>query len=174
MTDRPKMHEPADDTLLIRRLLELPRDATPEQDLWPGIEQRIQRRQWRLLSYATAAGLLVISVIAISVLELRPAVEQLATGTLATESVVWAQQAEKLQQLRAELQPTLEQQLAQLDRQTRNIVVENLTVIEQAQHNISDALKIRPQSVALSSQYRQLWLQEMAIYHQVSKHSYKM
>ncbi len=174
MINRPEIEEPADDSLLTRQLQELPRDVTPERDLWPAIEQRIQRQKWRLLSYATAAGLLVTSIVAISVLEMRPAGEQLAIGPPVTEFAGWNEQAEKLQQMRAELQPTLEQQLVQLDPQTRNVVVENLAIIEQAQSNISDALQIRPQSAALSSQYRQLWLQEMAIYRQISNPIYKM
>ena len=101
MSNRPEVDELDNDSLLTERLKELPSDVSPERDLWPAIERGIQRRQWHLLSYATAAGLLVTSIIAISVLELHPVREHLATSAPATESAGWAEQAEKLQQMRA-------------------------------------------------------------------------
>jgi len=162
------------DTLLDRRLRELPREIAPERDLWPSIERDIQRPQRRLLPIAVAAGIAVISIALVLNFNLRPTEEKWAAVPPGDKSLGWTQQTAELQQMKVGLQPALEQQLTLLDPETRRVVLENLAIIEQARNNITDALQIRPQSAVLSNQYLQLWQQEMAIYRRVSSYSYKM
>ena len=90
-----------------------------------------------------------------------------------TESV-WLRHSIQMQQIRADLQPTLEQQLALMDPATRQVVEENLAIIEQARENIHNALQISPYQSALGDRYLQLWQQEMGVVRQVTSKSHKM
>lgn len=162
-------------TLLDSRLQDLPRNIAPERDLWPSIERNIQRSQRRLLTVAIAAGVAVISIALVLNFSLQPATEEnLAVIPSTGKSLDWMRQTADLQQMKAGLQPVLNQQLALLDPETRGVVMENLAIIEQARTKIASALQMHPQSAVLNNQYLQLWQQEMAVYRKVSSYSYKL
>lgn len=167
-------HPDPEDQLLERQLQQLPREIEPGRDLWPGIEQSLQRPGRRLPALAAAAVMLLACAGLLVHLKYQVPGEQIAGQPAGAQVGVWEQQSVELQKVRSGLQPVLQQQLAQMDPETRRVVLENLVIIEQARVNIRDALQQQPHNAVLSNQYQRLWRQEMAIYQRVSGYSYKM
>ena len=167
------------DIHLDAQLQALPKVLAPEHDLWPKIEQGMARPSHRLRAFVAAAGIAVISIGLVFNIQFKATdedfiAEQSAPALIDEALPIWAQQTAKLRKVKAELQPSLKQQLELMNPETRQVIVDNLAIIEQAKKNISDALEKGSQSTLLSKQYAQLWQQEMIIYRQVANHSYKL
>lgn len=160
--------EQAAERQLMNQLGKLPREVAPGRDLWAGIEQRIKRPQRSYLRYALAAGVLLSGLAVFIGTAIDPAEKQMNQPQLVGVLPDTPDQALMLQQVRADLEPLLSQQLANLDPDTRQVVLDNLVIIQQAQRNIAEAMRQRPQSHLLGRHYQQLWQQEMDIYRRVS------
>ena len=155
------------DRQLMNRLEQLPREIAPDRDLWGGIEQRISPPQRPYLRYALAAGVLLSALAVFIGTAISPGEKQMNQPQLAGAVSGDSEQVLMLQRVRADIEPMLGQQLANLDPATRQVVQDNLAIIQQAQRNIAEAMRQRPQSHLLGRQYQKLWLQEMDVYRQV-------
>ena len=161
-----ELEQPTDRQLL-DRLEQLPLEIAPGRDLWSGIEQRIEQPQRVYLRYALAAGVLLSALAVFIGMAIGPGGIQMNQPQLADVVPGDPEQTLLLQRVRADLEPMLDQQLASLDPETRQLVLDNLAIIQQAQRNIEEAMRQRPQSHLLGRQYQKLWLQEMDVYRQV-------
>jgi hypothetical protein len=140
----------SDDTDRINALERLPRRRSPERDLWPGIEARLaprRRSHYPLAQFALAAslvaGLAMVMTLGLRDASLTPA---FSTETLAT--------AERGAPMRAQT----------FDSEA--IVQANLSLIEQAERELRQALLQDPESTTLrsllqSAERRQLTLRAM-------------
>lgn len=131
----------SEETDRINALERLPRRRVPERDLWPGIHSRLaprRRSRWALVELALAASL-VAGLAGMFTLGLRDA--GLAPGAVAVAPRV-------------------------LTDDSRAIVQANLSMVEQAQRQLQQALKQDPESTSLrsllqSAEYRQRALRAM-------------
>ena len=113
-----------DDNDRIKGLDQLTRSRAPSRDLWPGIEARIKARRSRypLMQFALAASL-VAGVAAMFTLSLQQ--QGLAPGAL--------------------------QAALPLGQDSRAIVVANLSIVDDAERQLRQALKKHPDSQPLLS-----------------------
>ncbi len=165
MNERPQWLEDA--------LRTLPREASPQHDLWPGIARRLEqkpRTQW--LPVALAASVLV-SVISAGFTwkiwsdQREQQALQLAQQQSARDMVQsWQQPYQTARASYAEQMPSL---LANLDEQTRAEVARNLQIIQSASQNIATALEKDPNDPTLRRLLLQTLDQELSLYQQVQR-----
>jgi len=166
---------------LLSKAAGLPREIAPARDLWPGIAARLDEspRTTRRFGWpmAIAAGLLIAAVSALLtwglVREPAEAPAELAglavpqaaimpvnygtnSGISATELVA-----------RDELLVRFRQRLDELSPRTREAVVRNLAVIQQAADEIDAALAQDPGSGLLNQLLRGTYRQELQLYSKV-------
>lgn len=131
----------SDHTDRINTLERLPRRRSPERDLWPGIEARLAPRRrashYPLLQFALAASL-VAGLAAVMALGLRDAALAPA-GTAAATAVPAAGNG-----------PALRAQTFDSEA----IVQANLSLVEQAERQLRQALQQDPESTTLRSLLR--------------------
>ena len=116
----------SDETDRINLLERLPRRRSPERDLWPGIEARLapRRSRYALLQLALAASL-VAGLASVFTLGLRDVAAPAGTATTAFAP--------------------------QLNDHSRAIVEANLSIVEQAERQLKQALRQHPDSDSLRS-----------------------
>ena len=165
---------------ILAQAAELPQEITPAKDLWPGIAARLGESPQSVRSFgwpmALAAGLLVAAVSALLtwglVREPAPATPQFARvpadpaivpvnyGTNAALSP--AELA-----ARDELLVQFRQRIDGLSPQTRDVVLRNLAVIQQAANEIDAALAEDPASGLLNQLLHDTYRRELQLYSKV-------
>jgi hypothetical protein len=156
---------------LDRLLAEMPRDAAPERDLWPGIARAIAgktpqtRRPWfmALASAAAAACLATLFTWAFMQRNSVPPLIQAAAGQGAFDEP----RDPKFVLARNSLEKTYTERLALLKPETRAKIEASLAVIRKAHEDIRQALIADPQSVALRDMLQSTWHDEFDLYERV-------
>lgn len=167
---------------MLARAGELPKDVVPSRDLWPGIAARLDetRQEARPRSFgwpmALAAAVMVASVSALLtwglMREPTPAPAEIAAATVpaaimpvsygANSPITPAELA-----ARNDLLVQFRQRLDELSPQTRDAVVRNLAVIQQAADEIDAALAQDPASGLLNQLLRDAYRHELRLYSKV-------
>jgi predicted anti-sigma-YlaC factor YlaD len=147
----------------LRALLEetanLPRDFAPERDLWPDILKETQtkpmarhRNAWRTMAiFAAAAALLLVAGVLLTRVPGNPHQVDLAgtsDGTAGLADEVRRADAEYAK-ARTELKAALAEEEAGLDPETRQVLDENLAIIDGAIEEIRKALEEEPDNPRL-------------------------
>ena len=159
MTDEIRTDGIRDETL--RKAVEsLPREMTPERDLWPGIATRIMPRRHRLQSWpvaASVAGLIAIGAIVVALSTHHPQ----APATLATQqpparprpSATASAPNDRARMIAATIRRSTHQ-----DPHTRAVLLKNLDIVETSITHIQQALNEDPANPGLQpllyQQYR--------------------
>jgi tetratricopeptide (TPR) repeat protein len=145
----------------------LPRGLAPERDLLPGIRTATvgRRRPWPMW-IAVAASLLVLSTvvwIGLSTPDRRGTAEPVETegiwSVARVNRIEFELAEQEYEQAAARLLQTLDDRDERLSRQTRELVEENLRIIDQAIDELREVLQTDPGDTknghALNSLYRQ-------------------
>ncbi|MEJ2084606.1 MAG: zf-HC2 domain-containing protein [Acidobacteriota bacterium] len=165
---------------LLSAAAKLPRQITPEHDLWPGISRRIEssgvtrpRHHWRQtrtiqwLPLAAVLGLLVIGLwFSSSLTERRSSDRDFASKTRLESSQVpitalvdQARSEDGTMQARIDLIGAVEQRRDVLDEETLRVIEANRLLLEQAIGEIRGALGDQPENrrlkLALAARYQQ-------------------
>jgi hypothetical protein len=165
---------------VLAKAAELPKDVAPSRDLWPGIAARLQESPRRAASFswpmALAAGLLVAAVSALltwgivrepevppQVATLRPADPAIVPVNYGTNSALTARELAARDELLVQFRSRLEG----LSPQTRETVVRNLAVIQQAANEINAALVQDPASGLLNELLLDTYKRELQLYSKV-------
>lgn len=158
MTDETRTDELRDETLR-NAVASLPREITPERDLWPGIAARIApRHRWQPWPAAAAAiGLAAAGAIAIALSMHRPQ----TPATLATQPATTqpgppaavSSPNERARMVAATIRRSTDQ-----DPHTQAVLLENLDLVETSIASIQKALNEDPDNPGLQpllyQQYR--------------------
>jgi hypothetical protein len=163
MIERPR--NPLD-----RLLQDLPREAAPQRDLWPGIaagigNQSRRSRSWFRAAVSAAAAACLATLFTWAVLQHNsvPRVIQSA----AVQSVFDEPRDPRFVLARNELEKTYTERLALLKPETRAKIESSLAVIRSAHEDIRQALIAEPQSVALEQMLQSTWHDEFDLYESV-------
>lgn len=156
---------------LDRLLDELPREAAPARDLWPGIARAIggkpaqRRRPWfmAVASAAAAACLATLFTWAFMQRNSVPPLIQVAAGQGAFDEP----HDPKFVLARNSLEKTYTERLALLKPETRAKIEASLAVIRKAHEDIRQALIADPQSLALQQMLQSTWHDEFDLYERV-------
>lgn len=167
---------------LLAKAAELPQDVAPPRDLWPAIDARLaaepQRRPERAGSFgwpaALAAGFVVACVSALLTWGLMRDSGPAGPDATATAPAILpvnygANSALGAKELAArdQLLVQFRERLARLSPQTREAVVRNLAVIQQAADEINAALAEDPASGLLNELLLGTYRQELQLYSKV-------
>jgi len=159
MTDEIRTDGIRDETL--RKAVEsLPREMTPERDLWPGIATRIMPRRHRLQSWPVAAGIACLialgAIFAALSLHRQPAPATLASRPPVTRPRPIAAAPspdERTRMIAATIMRSTHQDLL-----TRAVLLKNLDIVETSITHIQQALNEDPANPGLQpllyQQYR--------------------
>ncbi|HJP97720.1 MAG TPA: hypothetical protein VJ862_04070 [Rhodanobacteraceae bacterium] len=158
-TNEIKTDETRDETL--RKAVEsLPREATPERDLWPGIAAQIAPHRHRLQPWSVAAGISCLFAVG-AILAALSLHRQQAPTTLATPQPTRQSQPvaaapppdERTRMLAAAIRRSTHQ-----DPLTEAVLLKNLDLVETSINNIQQALSEDPGNPGLQpllyQQYR--------------------
>jgi len=151
---------------LRERAASLPRSMEPSRDLWPGIAARISAEKvirgrfgGRALLAAAAAVVVISSVVTAYFIGRSQAVVTVESPTVVVagpSEVVLASIAglgvENYLATRAELLDALDARRHELSPETMNVVMENLSLIDQAMDRIAEALGEDPENDFLMKQ----------------------
>jgi len=174
---------------LLRAAEELPREITPEHDLWPRISRRIEssraaksRGPWRLgasqwLQLAAVLGLLVMGLwFSSSLAERRTSEREYASNARARSSPVpievladRARSEDGTMQARIDLIGAVEQRRDILDEETLRVIEANRLLLEQAIGEIREALGDQPENRRLNLALAARYQQEIRFLQQVSR-----
>jgi hypothetical protein len=158
--------ERAELDVLLASTAELERQITPSRDLWRGIESRIATADGKIvrgpwwssswLGWAAAAGLVVaLGVQMMGNRETPEVTESVASAPDRSEIALVASVSEAahardgLLQVRTDLLRSITERRDSLDSETRQMVDENLLVIDQAIADIFHALQENPENRGL-------------------------
>ena len=156
----------------------LPAARAPERDLWPEIAARLappRRSRWPL---ALAAGLALVAVgLALAGRRLAApdprfaAVEawRPAAAPAGARLAAYAETADELSAIGAELRRAIEARRDALPPETRRLVFDNLATIERALADIEAALAERPADAALARTYIAYREREIALLRQANR-----
>jgi hypothetical protein len=159
------------DNSLDRLLDDLPREATPQRNLWPGIAAAIgnkprRSRSWFMaVTSAAAAAACLATLFTWAFLQRNsvPRVIQAATGQGAFDEP----RDPRFVLARNSLQKTYTERLALLKPETRAKIEASLAEIRKAHEDIRQALIADPQSVALEQMLQSTWHDEFDLYESV-------
>ncbi len=171
---------------VLAALRALPRERTPERDLFPEIAARIEppaaRRTWAL---AVAAALLLFAGLALllrlersgaggptvvpseTTFALRPAESAIARSA-------YGETDRALAGIRLELRRTIEARKDELPAETRALVFENLRIIDQAIADIEAALDAAPADADLARTYIAYRERQIDLLRQVNRMAAKL
>lgn len=164
---------------VLAKAAELPKEIAPARDLWPGIAARLGESPKVVKSFgwpmALAAGLLVAAVSAlltwgvvrdptpVQVADTRPADPAIVPVNYGTNSALTARELAARDELLVQFQSRLQS----LSPQTRETVVRNLAVIQQAANEINAALAQDPASGLLNELLLDTYKRELQLYSKV-------
>jgi hypothetical protein len=166
--------------LLLATVAELPKEIAPARDLWPGIAARLGESPRVVKSFswpmALAAGLLVAAVSAlltwgvvrepaapVQVADTRPADPAIVPVNYGTNSML----SPAALAARDELLVQFRQRIDGLSPLTRDTVLKNLAVIQQAAKEIDAALAQDPASGLLNQLLLDTYKRELQLYSKV-------
>ncbi len=165
---------------LLAKAAELPKEIAPARDLWPGIAARLGESPQRVRSFgwpmALAAGLLVAAVSALLTWGLvrEPAAPVQVAETLPVDPAIvpvnyGTNSALRPSDLAArdELLVQFRRRIDELSPQTRDTVLRNIAVIQQAANEIDAALAQDPASGLLNQLLLDTYKQELQLYSKV-------
>lgn len=177
-------------------LRELPREIEPGRDLYPGIALRLaparRRASWTavppvVLGVAVAAALMLAAGLALLVRLQRssapgtgqtvPAVQTQVPrlpGDTAIARSAYRDTDRALADIRRELRRTIDARQQELPPETRQLVFENLRVIDQAIADIEDALAAQPGDDELARTYIAYREREIDLLRQVNRMAAKL
>ena len=155
---------------------QLAKEATPERDLWPGIEQAIRvpgRRRTPWLAQAAAVVLLVGASSAVTYVAVGGGGD---TVVAVSPELVFEQAAfggnyhlgPGFQDARRSLRAQLDAELASLSPKTQADIQANLDVIHRAIVQINTALEKEPDNVLLQSKLLGAYREELTLLRRVS------
>jgi hypothetical protein len=155
---------------LDRLLEDLPRDARPQRDLWPGIAAGIGRkprhsRAWFMAAASAAAAACLATVFTWAFLQRHS-----VPGGIQTAGVQRAFDEPRDPRFilaRDTLEKTYTERLALLKPETRVKIESSLALIHKAHEDIRQALIADPQSVALEQMLQSIWHDEFDLYESV-------
>jgi hypothetical protein len=155
---------------LDRLLDELPREATPQRNLWPGIAAAIgnkprRSQSWFMAVASAAAAACLATLFTWAFLQRNsvPRVIQAATAQGAFDEP----RDPKFVLARNSLEKTYTERLALLKPETRAKIQASLAEIRKAHEDIRQALIADPQSVALEQMLQSTWHDEFDLYESV-------
>jgi hypothetical protein len=172
----------------IESLRELPREIEPGRDLYPGIAARLtparRRAGWTV---ALAAALMLAAGLALLVRLQRsptsgagqtvPAIQTQAPrlpGDTAIARSAYRDTDRALADIRRELRRTIDARQDELPPETRQLVFENLRVIDQAIADIEEALAAQPGDDQLARTYIAYREREIDLLRQVNRMAAKL
>ena len=188
MTEEQRRREGAE-TELDRRIADLPKAVDPPRDLWPGIEARLDEPNARRTpGYvwwgAVAAALCVAALLPVLLQEAPPGGDPVPTATvpavvpestvpgldtagqqlrLRNAAVTSVEPGPEYRAARAELLELLEERLAGLAPEDREIVVRNIETIRSALEEIDGALQDNPGDPLLQELMLQTYQRELDV-----------
>jgi hypothetical protein len=147
----------------------LPESIEPDRDLWPGIAKRIdrgrvvrgpfehrpERNRHRWLMVAAAAAVLIASVTLaylVGVEHSRPQVAEDRPDRSTYTLAAYGDLATDLELARDQLRSSLDQRRGELSHETWSVVMENMSVIDEAIERIETALADNPNDGRLNRQ----------------------
>ena len=172
------MNETDDDKLDIAAS-RLATDISPERDLWPGIEEAInrpKRSRW-IPMLAQAAGVVLIVGVSslltyVAVKYDDPAVVRVAPANLVFERAAFGEEhtlASVYSRAGGDVEARLERELAKLSPEARQSVEHSLAVIHEAINDISQALEKEPSNAFLQKLLVEAYSNELALMNRVGQ-----
>lgn len=162
MNDRP-------DLSLDERLARLAREIAPARDLWPGIEERLQRSaRRRRLAVALAAGFAATAFALFAAFHVHAPLGPDGASPRFTQQDSAGPRGAAFMRTRAALEQSFASDLQRLPPKTRARVLQDLETIRNARADIRGALDANPQDPMLNELLADTWQQEMDFYANVS------
>lgn len=178
-----------DEVERLRRLVlearALGRVETPAHDLWPGIEARIARRRrppvWAPSWISLAAAALLVAALTWMVVgreraaspatgaAARPAVASLGAEDEVERMAEEARVAGGLLHVRVDLMRSLAERQDRLDPATRELVADNMEILDRAVAELSAARRQNPENRALGSLLATTYQREAALLKQINR-----
>ncbi len=168
-----------DDDKLDMAASRLATDISPERDLWPGIEEAInrpKRSRWTPM-LAQAAGIVLIVGVSslltyVAVKYDEPAVVQVAPANLVFERAAFGADhtlASVYSRASGDVEARLERELAKLSPEARKDVELSLAVIREAIDDIGQALEQEPNSAFLQRLLVEAYSNELELMNRVGQ-----
>jgi tetratricopeptide (TPR) repeat protein len=172
----------------LAELRALPREIEPESDLYPGIAARLARARRRTWPLVAAATLLLLAGLALMLRLQNPGrtpdiatAEQASSpaakplpGASAISRTAYADTDRALAEIRRELRRTIDERKDEMPPETRELVFQNLRIIEQAIADIETALDAAPADPDLARTYIAYRERQIALLRQVNRMAAKL
>ena len=164
------------DDKLMQAAGELATEIRPERDLWPGIEEAInrpQRSRWTpMLAQAAAVVMLVgaSSLITYTLVKQEPQVIEVTRPGLAVDQAAFTNRSflgDDYRMARGSVSAQLNRELERLSPEARADIERNLAVIRQAISDINQALAKEPDNELLQELLANAYREEVAIMQRV-------
>ncbi len=146
---------------LKQALAQLPKELEPEHDLWPGIKQQVLFQQkkspvvskpkWNWMPSAVAASFIV------AMISLGLNFRQPAPNITVVQGSGFIEQ---YQPVRNDMRERFNERLLKMSPETREVVGQNMLVIEQAVNEIQQALEQDPNNLELNLLLNEILQQE--------------